>query len=190
MTDQAPRFRRDYDGAMADLRARLSEVAPTREARMQLVADLLWERFGEVGDGRSGEGSDRGVSWVGFYLPVHNDTGEPVELILGPRRDRPACSPIGLHGACGRTFLSRTILVITDVANLGDNYVACDPRDRAELVIPCLDEAGDCFAVLDFDSFQPHAFNERDAAAAFYLLVAAELTAGGREGPRPAVELI
>src|SRR5690606_17162177 len=45
MTDQAPRFRRDYDGAMADLRARLSEVAPTREARMQLVADLLWERF-------------------------------------------------------------------------------------------------------------------------------------------------
>ena len=36
------------------------------------------------------------VSWVGFYF-----LGEG-EMTLGPRRDKPACSPIGLHGACGR----------------------------------------------------------------------------------------
>lgn len=183
MGDQTPRFRRDYDGAGVDLRARFeaagmppgSSLAPrAREDRapaMQLLADVLWDHFGGEGDGRY-------VSWVGFYLPVFDEAGEPREMVLGPRRDRPACSPIGLHGACGRAFLTGAALVVADVTRLGENYVACDPRDRAELVIPCVDEAGRAYAVLDFDSYGANAFSSDDVAPVAELLRAAGLHEG------------
>ncbi|MFO0828509.1 MAG: hypothetical protein U0572_10225 [Phycisphaerales bacterium] len=95
------------------------------EARMRAVVDSLWEHL-----------SPAGVSWVGFYLPVYDDGGTVTELVLGPSRNTPACSPIGLHGVCGRGFLSGQIQLVRDVAELGSAYVACDPRDRAEVVVP------------------------------------------------------
>ena len=51
---------------------------------MRAAADTFWEHL-----------SPTGISWIGFY------TIEPGadEMLLGPRRDKPACSPIGLHGA-------------------------------------------------------------------------------------------
>ena len=99
------------------------------------------------------------------------------ELVLGPRRDKPACSPIGLHGVCGRAYTSRRPLVVSDVAELGENYVACDPRDRSEVVIPLVDDDGTCWAVLDLDSHQLGAFDETDVEGLTAVLRAAGLTA-------------
>lgn len=120
---------------------------------MQRFVDAYWEAFNhDKTDGR--------VSWVGFYLP---DPENHTQMILAARRDKPACSPIGLHGACGQSFTSRQTLVVTDVANLGAGYIACDPRDRSELVVPLIGPRGVCLGVLDVDSFDTHAFTEHDA---------------------------
>jgi len=131
-----------------------------RDARMRSVADTLWHALEQTG-----------VSWVGFYLP-----DGPDEMVLGPARNKPACSPIGMHGACGQTFLSREPMVVRDVRDLGANYVACDPRDLAECVVPCLDENGQCWAVLDLDSFDVGAFDDSDVAGLQMVLRAADLT--------------
>lgn len=120
----------------------------TREERMTAAVDALWDAF-----------HNRGVSWVGFYVP--DADGE--SMILGPRRDKPACSPLGMHGACGQCFRSRATLVVHDVAELGESYIACDPRDRSEVVIPLFDDRGECWGVLDVDSFDVGAFSEHDA---------------------------
>ena len=153
-------FSRDY--------APLLAAAPllTTDAAMRDLVDRVWTAFG---DGTSG-----GVSWVGFYLWSRTS---PDEMVLGYRRDKPACSPIGLHGACGRCFTSRNALVVTDVAHLGAGYIACDPRDRSEVVLPCLNPDGSCYAVLDIDSHETNAFNKHDAHALMKLLRHADLSA-------------
>lgn len=115
---------------------------------MSALCDLLWEGLHPTG-----------VSWLGFYV-----AGGSGELVLAARRDKPACSPIGMHGACGRVFLSGRPLVVRDVKELGENYIACDPRDRSELVLPCLDADGSCWGVFDLDSFDVGSFSEADAA--------------------------
>ncbi len=132
-----------------------------RNLRMQKVVDLLWELLHPTG-----------VSWVGFYLHVGGD-----ELILGPRRDKPACSPIGLHGACGKAFVSRNPLLVRDVAELGENYIACDPRDRSEVVLPLVNEDDTCWGVLDLDSHEVGAFDESDVAGLRRILRKAGLSA-------------
>lgn len=139
-------------------------IAPgvDRAARMQCVVDAIWTAF-----------SRAGVSWVGFYLP--NARNED-ELLLGPRRDKPACSPIGMHGACGRAFRERRALIVRDVADLGNAYIACDPRDRSEVVVPCVEPDGHCWAVLDLDSHATGAFDAEDVRGLTRLLVEAGLT--------------
>ncbi len=131
------------------------------EERMSAVADCLWEAL-----------SPTGVSWCGFYVP----DGKENRLVLGPRRDKPACSPIGLGGACGRCFLERAPLVVRDVAELGENYIACDPRDRSEVVVPMLAADGSCLGVLDLDSHDPGSFGRPDADGLRDVLVAAGLS--------------
>jgi putative methionine-R-sulfoxide reductase with GAF domain len=117
---------------------------------MVQAADALWDALAPTG-----------ISWIGFYLK------DPAadQLILGPRRDKPACSPIALHGMCGRCFLEKRPIIIQDVALLGTNYIACDPRDRSEVVIPLLSTDGSCWGVLDADSYNTRAFGLADAAA-------------------------
>lgn len=127
---------------------------------MQAWVDAVWPAL-----------HDSGVSWIGFYLHESAD-----ELVLGPRRDQPACSPIGLHGACGQAFRSGQPLVVRDVADLGPNYIACDPRDRSEVVIPLFDDRGVCWGVLDADSHEAAAFSERDVEGLTLLLRQAGLT--------------
>lgn len=130
-----------------------------RSARMQAVVDVLWEGL-----------KDSGVSWVGFYVHEGGD-----ELVLGPRRNKPACSPIGLHGACGQAFTRREPLVVRDVRALGENYIACDPRDRSEVVLPLIDARGTCWGVLDLDSHEVGAFDEGDVRGLRQVLTAAGL---------------
>jgi putative methionine-R-sulfoxide reductase with GAF domain len=129
---------------------------------MRAIADTLWDAFGS-----------RGYSWVGFYTKSQGAD----EMILGPRRDKPACSPIGLHGMCGFAWRERRSVVVRDVREIGENYVACDPRDMAEVVVPLLDEGGVCWGVLDADSFEVGAFTERDALGLARLVERAGLSA-------------
>ena len=146
--------------AYNDVVARIAGSAGDRRERMQATSDALWEALKEAG-----------VSWVGFY--VHEDGDE---LVLGPRRDKPACSPIGLHGACGQVFTSRRPLVVRDVKDLGDSYIACDPRDQSEVVVPLLEADGTCWGVLDLDSHEVGSFGEDDVAGLRAVLRAARLT--------------
>ena len=93
---------RDYDAIAANLAA-----GGSREQRMQTVADALWSAL-----------RDRGVSWVGFYLDQPDGPDDDARLVLGPHRDKPACSPIGLHGVCGQTLRFRTARIVDDVRDL------------------------------------------------------------------------
>lgn len=116
-------------------------------AAMGAFCDRAWDAF-----------SSQGVSWVGFYV-AENER----EMVLVARRDKPACSPIGMHGACGRGLLSKRPLVVRDVKVLGAGYIACDPRDQSEVVIPLIDASGRAWAVLDVDSHEVGAFGVEDA---------------------------
>jgi L-methionine (R)-S-oxide reductase len=127
---------------------------------MRRCIDLLW---GAVGSS--------GISWIGFY-----ERSSPTEMTLVCREPKPACSPIGLHGMCGRGMLERRPIVIRDVRTLGPNYIACDPKDQSELVIPLIAHDGSCDAVLDVDSWDLASFDDRDAAGMNDVLLALGLT--------------
>ena len=81
---------RDYAAITRALPANIQTMS--LEQRMRAVADALWNAL-----------HDKGVSWVGFYVD-HSDQPDDQRLILGPCRNKPACSPIGLHGVCGQTL--------------------------------------------------------------------------------------
>jgi len=157
MSEAASRTR-DYTGLLSACRS----LTGDRAARMAGFVDVAWSAL-----------ASEDVSWLGFYMP---DSENAEQMLLGPRRDKPACSPIGMHGACGQSFNQHITLVVRDVAALGEDYVACDPRDLAELVIPLFDSHGNCWGVFDLDSFSPGAFTARDADALHECLAATGLT--------------
>lgn len=151
---------RDYAG----LRARLTEATrgvEIRETRIATAIELLWETIGTTG-----------VSWLGIYTASENAD----EMILTAREPKPACSPIGLHGVCGRSFTERRAVIVGDVEGLGESYIACDPLDRSELVLPLFDEDGEPWGVLDLDSHQTDSFSPEDAAGLRDAMIAAGLT--------------
>lgn len=145
-------------------------VAPTvdRDTRMREVCDAAWETIGS-----------KGVSWLGFYTKVDGRD----EMVLGPRRDKPACSPIHLGGMCGRSWNERRPVLIRDTAALEGGYIACDPKDRSEAVIPLFDERGNCYGVFDLDSYSVGAFGPADIAALTNLVERSGLSAQGHAGP-------
>jgi len=153
---------REYAAMAAELERRGASSLPLT-ARMELAVEVLWKGL-----------APRGVSWLGFYLEAEG-APEDQRLILGPREPRPACSPIGVHGVCGQALRSGAIQIVRDVAELGPNYIACDPRDRSEIVLPLFDANGRCWAVLDVDSHEVGAFTASDAAGLELVLRAAGL---------------
>ena len=70
-----------------------------------------------------------------------------------------------MHGACGQAFRSGKPLVVRDVRSLGEGYVACDPRDLSEVVIPVFNADGTPWGVLDADSFDTAAFDNATSTA-------------------------
>ena len=146
---------RNYEGAAPRV-----EAHQDRARQMQSFVDITWDALRETG-----------ISWIGFYLAESDD-----RMILAACRDTPACSPIGMHGACGQAFKSEQPLIVRDVAELGDNYIACDPRDKSEVVIPLFDESGRCWGVLDADSHEVGAFEQRDVDGLGMLLRRSGLT--------------
>ncbi len=145
---------RDYSGIRID-------VPPDagRYMRMREFVTALWSAFGEAG-----------YSWCGFYV-FDRDANH---LLLAARQPKPACSPIELGGVCGQSLQQVRSLIVDDVRTLGDgNYIACDPRDLSEVVVPMV-QAGRCWGVLDIDSHETGAFSEQDAQG----LLAAAARAG------------
>ncbi|MBI3507623.1 MAG: GAF domain-containing protein [Proteobacteria bacterium] len=139
--------RRDYEKVLSTLETKWKRHAPDRARRMHEIVDALWDMFG-----------GKAYSWVGFYFPAAGGN----QLILGPNRDKPACSPIGAHGVCGKAAATRTTQIVADVTALGDAYVECDPKDRSEIAVPVVGDDGVAFAVLDIDSHDVNMFNDDD----------------------------
>ena len=90
------------------------------------------------------------------------------------REPKPACSPITLQGMCGRGWREQKTFIVPDVKVLGENYIACDPRDISELVLPIYDLQSPtptkCLGVFDIDSYERDAFKQQDAIDAMTLL--------------------
>ena len=161
---------RDYEPLIVAAHAWASLAS--RADRMQALCDLVWDAFGLQRPARPA------YSWVGFYV-ADDAQGQ---MLLERRRDKPACSPIGLHGMCGRGYLTRSPIIINDVATLGTNYIACDPKDRSEVVVPMFTVAGACWGVLDADSYELAGFDERDVRGLMRLAATLQLTDIGHEG--------
>jgi putative methionine-R-sulfoxide reductase with GAF domain len=133
-----------------------------RHEAMRRAIDLLWGALGSSG-----------ISWIGFY---ERPAGAE-EMVLVCREPKPACSPIGLHGMCGRCCIAGTPMLVNDVRTLGDGYIACDPKDLSEAVVPLINPDGTCDAVLDADSYDVGAFGAADIEGMTRLLIALGLTA-------------
>jgi len=154
----ARRAARDYS-ALEKACARASEKEG--DHRIASATEILYEEL-----------CDRGGDWLGFY----RITPEEDAMVLVTCKPKPACSPIGLQGVCGRAWRERKAQVVEDVHALGDDHIVCDPENRSEVVVPCFDEAGSCWGVLDVDSRSLSAFTDEDAEGLRRCLRAAGLT--------------
>jgi len=97
------------------------------------------------------------ASWIGFYIRRGD------ELVLGPFQGKVACVRIAMgKGVCGTAAAERRTIVVPDV-HAFPGHIACDAGARSEIVVPVL-RRGEVVAVLDLDSYELAAFDERDAA--------------------------
>lgn len=160
---------RDYHAVLRNLTSRAAAghvPFGDRERLMRLAVSVLWNAFGLHSR------ASHAISWIGFYDKVDGAD----EMVLVCREPKPACSPIGLHGMCGEGWKQRRSIVIPNVKTLGENYIACDPKDQSELVVPLMTEDGTCIGVLDADSYDVDAFDESDATGMTKVLIALGLT--------------
>jgi L-methionine (R)-S-oxide reductase len=96
------------------------------------------------------------ASWVGFYVRRGD------ELVLGPFQGKVACVRIAIgKGVCG-TAAARQQTVIVDDVDAFPGHIACDSGSRSEIVVPVIRDR-EVVAVLDIDSHELAAFDERDA---------------------------
>lgn len=145
ISDRPSRARYDKVRATLDRKWRRRQLDCDR--MMREVVDVLWDNFG-----------GNPYSWCGFYR-LSKD-GE--SLTLGPHRDKPACSPLPMHGVCGDVVKSLTARIVPDLGALGEGHVVCDPKSRSEIVVPVFNADGSLYAVFDVDSEQVGAFDEMD----------------------------
>jgi putative methionine-R-sulfoxide reductase with GAF domain len=136
-----------YDKARAALEAKWRRRELRADRMMREVVDVLWDTFAEAP-----------YSWCGFYVLSPDGS----QLILGAHRDKPACSPLPLHGVCGSVLKSGVSMIVPDVKKLGDKHVECDPANQSEIAVPVFDKDGKVWAVFDVDSKSLSAFDEMD----------------------------
>lgn len=153
------RHSRDYR-QMAEKAAERIKGTDNSERRMEVVTDILWQEM-----------RDKGLAWVGFY----KITDDKKEMLLVCRQPKPACSPIGLHGVCGKAWKERKAQVVADVHALGKDHIVCDPNNLSEVVVPVFENGGDCLYVLDLDSGELDSFGEEDVAGLEMVLKSAGL---------------
>ncbi len=94
-------------------------------------------------------------SWVGVYLSKKG------ELVLGPFQGKVACTRIKTgSGVCGTAAAEKKTLVVPNVYDF-PGHIFCDSDSKSEIVIPLVKD-GELFGVLDVDSSEFGAFDERD----------------------------
>lgn len=103
------------------------------------------------------ESSDDRYDWAGIYLledetlVLHSYVGAPTE------HDR---IPVG-RGVCGTAVAEERDVIVEDVTEV-DNYLACSPETRSEIVVLIRDGDGTIHGQLDLDSDREAAFGPRD----------------------------
>ena len=141
--DKAERYR--------ELSAEIASVLdgePNPTARMATVASMLAASFDTY-------------FWTGFYVV---DPDKERELVVGPYQGTLGCLRIAFgRGVCGAAAETGQTQLVQDVEAF-PGHIACDSRSRSEVVVPVRDASGRLIAVLDVDSDEPDAFDERDAA--------------------------
>ena len=105
--------------------------------------------------------SDTRFDWTGVYL--HNaDEGELWLHNYVGRGTEHAKIPVG-KGICGAAVEKGENQIVNDVSTV-ENYIACDPRTKSELVV--LIRAGDeIYGQIDIDSSKGDAFTSDDEEA-------------------------
>jgi GAF domain-containing protein len=116
-----------------------------RISRMATIASVLYHKMNTY-------------YWVGFYRLIRG------QLIIGPYQGTLACQVLPKDtGVCWALVNRKETVIVGDVHQFA-GHIACDPRSRSEIVVPCKDKRGKIFAVLDIDSDRLNAFDEADAA--------------------------
>jgi L-methionine (R)-S-oxide reductase len=95
--------------------------------------------------------------WTGFYRLV----GE--QLLLGPYQGPLACQNLPKDkGVCWAAVNRNETIVVPNVHEF-PGHTACDARANSEIVVPCRNQQGEIFAVLDVDSDKLNSFDRIDA---------------------------
>jgi GAF domain-containing protein len=117
-----------------------------RIATMATIVALVHHGFGHL--------------WTGFYL-----VADPGRLLrIGPYQGTLGCMEIPFgRGVCGDAAMRRQTVIVPDVQAFED-HIVCDARSRSEIVVPVFDAGNRLIAVLDADSAETAAFDQRDAA--------------------------
>jgi len=96
-------------------------------------------------------------SWTGFYQLVDG------ELTVGPYQGLLACQKLEKDaGVCWAAVNQKKTILVDDV-NKFPGHIACDQKSKSEIVVPCMNGAGEVFAVLDIDSYSYNSFDQNDA---------------------------
>jgi L-methionine (R)-S-oxide reductase len=99
-----------------------------------------------------------GYDWVSFYRVV-----APNLLKIAPYQSGHGCLAIPFdREVCGAVARHKTIQLVDDVDSF-EGHIACSSSTKSELVIPCFNQDGYLFGVLDIDSDQPNFFKWQDA---------------------------
>ncbi len=151
MAETQAAYSADRAAAYSELVAEIASVVAgetSRTARYATTVSLLKAAFG-----------DR-FFWCGFY---EVDPLKTRELVVGPYQGTLGCLriPFG-KGVCGASALARETIIVPDV-HAFPGHIACDSRSNSEIVVPVFDSAGALVAVLDVDSTEFAAFDQRDA---------------------------
>ncbi len=134
----------------AELRQRILAVAEGETDEIALMATLACEIHH----------ADSRFDWTGFYRVVG-----PELLKIGPYQGGHGCLTIPFsRGVCGAAARTQETQLVPDV-DAFPGHIACASSTRSEIVLPVCNGAGELIAVLDIDSDQPDAFDQRDADA-------------------------
>ena len=136
----------DYDA----LAARIRNLTEGETDEIALMATLACEIHH----------ADPRFDWTGFYRV----TG-PGMLRIGPYQGGHGCLAIPFsRGVCGAAARTGEVQIVPDV-DAFPGHIACASSTRSELVIPVFGPGDRLIGVLDIDSDQPDACDERDAEA-------------------------
>lgn len=135
-----------------------------KQGLYERIAEQLEERLKPVSDPISRMATIAAVLhhkmehffWTGFYRLVDR------EMIVGPYQGFLACPVLERgRGVCWAAANKGRTIIVADVNDF-EGHIACDPRSKSEIVVPCLDRSHVPYAVLDVDSDQVGAFDEAD----------------------------